>query len=116
MRRSKLYRYAADALDHGRQYAFRDRKRKKQKKKLKALAAANGGVLPAGTVIDVDGEEDAANSDAGEESENENDSEEQPEEKWEGFHVRKSIHSRRHRKAFWRDGRCLGRAARISLQ
>src|ERR1041384_1298018 len=31
MRRSKLYRYAADALDHGRQYAFRDRKTKKRK-------------------------------------------------------------------------------------
>ena len=30
MRRSKLYRYAADALDHGRQYAFRDRKVKKR--------------------------------------------------------------------------------------
>src|SRR5713101_4919875 len=30
MRRSKLYRYAADALDHGPQYAFRDRKTKKR--------------------------------------------------------------------------------------
>src|SRR5438132_4087205 len=30
MRRSKLYRYASDALDHGRQYAFRDRKAKKR--------------------------------------------------------------------------------------
>src|SRR5258705_12001189 len=30
MRRSKLYRYAADALDHGRQNAFRDRKTKKR--------------------------------------------------------------------------------------
>jgi large subunit ribosomal protein L20 len=30
MRRSKLYRYAADALDHGRQYAYRDRKVKKR--------------------------------------------------------------------------------------
>src|SRR5438477_12866489 len=30
MRRSKLYRYAADALDHGRAYAFRDRKVKKR--------------------------------------------------------------------------------------
>lgn len=29
-RRSKLYRYAADALDHGRQYAYRDRKTKKR--------------------------------------------------------------------------------------
>ena len=30
MRRSKLYRYAADALDHGRQYAYRDRKTRKR--------------------------------------------------------------------------------------
>jgi len=30
MRRSKLYRYASDALDHGRQYAYRDRKVKKR--------------------------------------------------------------------------------------
>lgn len=30
MRRSKLYRYAADALDHGRQYAYRDRRVKKR--------------------------------------------------------------------------------------
>src|SRR5258708_14139411 len=30
MRRSKLYRYASDGLDHGRQYAFRDRKAKKR--------------------------------------------------------------------------------------
>src|SRR5512134_3436525 len=30
MRRSKLYRYAADALDHGRQYAYRDRRNKKR--------------------------------------------------------------------------------------
>ena len=30
LRRSKLYRYAAAALDHGRQYAYRDRKTKKR--------------------------------------------------------------------------------------
>lgn len=30
MRRSKLYRYAADALDHGLQYSYRDRRRKKR--------------------------------------------------------------------------------------
>src|SRR6266446_3481756 len=30
MRRSKLYRYASGALDHGRQYAYRDRKNKKR--------------------------------------------------------------------------------------
>src|SRR3990172_8171944 len=30
MRRSKLYRYAADAIDHGLQYAYRDRKTNKR--------------------------------------------------------------------------------------
>ena len=30
LKRSALYRYAADALDHGRQYAYRDRKVKKR--------------------------------------------------------------------------------------
>ena len=30
LRRSKLYRYAADALDHGRQYAYKHRKTKKR--------------------------------------------------------------------------------------
>ena len=30
MLRSKLYRYASDAVDHGRQYAYRDRRRKKR--------------------------------------------------------------------------------------
>jgi large subunit ribosomal protein L20 len=30
LKRSKLYRYAADALDHGLQYAYRDRKTKKR--------------------------------------------------------------------------------------
>src|SRR5215510_15435948 len=30
MRRSKLYGYASDALDHGRQYAYRDRRRRKR--------------------------------------------------------------------------------------
>lgn len=30
MRRSKLYRYASDALDHGRQYAYRDRRNRKR--------------------------------------------------------------------------------------
>src|SRR5919108_4088330 len=30
MRRSKLYRYASDALDHGRQYAYRDGRRRKR--------------------------------------------------------------------------------------
>ncbi len=30
LRRSKLYRYASDALDHGRVYAYRDRKTRKR--------------------------------------------------------------------------------------
>src|SRR5262245_15677161 len=30
LRRSKLYRYASDAVDHARQYAYRDRRRKKR--------------------------------------------------------------------------------------
>jgi large subunit ribosomal protein L20 len=30
MRRSKLYRYASDAVDHGLQYAYRDRRNKKR--------------------------------------------------------------------------------------
>ena len=30
LRRSKLYRYAADAIDHGQQYAYRDRKNRKR--------------------------------------------------------------------------------------
>src|SRR5438093_13632869 len=30
LRRSKLYRHASDAVDHGRQYAYRDRRRKKR--------------------------------------------------------------------------------------
>lgn len=30
LNRSKLFRYAKDALDHGRQYAYRDRKVKKR--------------------------------------------------------------------------------------
>jgi len=29
-RRSKLYRYAKDALDHGRQYSYRDRRNRKR--------------------------------------------------------------------------------------
>ena len=30
LKRSKLNRYASDAVDHGRQYAYRDRRRKKR--------------------------------------------------------------------------------------
>jgi large subunit ribosomal protein L20 len=30
LRRSKLYRYASDAVDHGQKYAYRDRRNKKR--------------------------------------------------------------------------------------
>ena len=30
LKRSKLYKYASDAVDHGRVYAYRDRRRKKR--------------------------------------------------------------------------------------
>lgn len=46
--RSKLYRYAKDALDHGRQYSYRDRKAKKSEfralwqTRINAAARANG--------------------------------------------------------------------------
>ena len=66
MRRSKLYRYAADALDHGRAYAFRDRKTKKRnfrmlwQQRINAAARAHGltysrfmeGVKAAGIGLD----------------------------------------------------------------
>jgi large subunit ribosomal protein L20 len=39
-RRSKLYRYAADATDHAKQYAFRDRKMKKRTRFMEGLKAA----------------------------------------------------------------------------
>jgi len=48
MRRSKLYRYASDAIDHGRQYAFRDRRTRKRnfralwQIRIKAAARAAG--------------------------------------------------------------------------
>ena len=48
MRRSRLYRYASDAVDHGRAYAFRDRKTKKRnfralwQIRIKAAARAPG--------------------------------------------------------------------------
>src|ERR1700757_85471 len=48
-RRSKLYRYAADATDHGKQYAFRDRQMKKrscrQLWQARITAAARGAGL-----------------------------------------------------------------------
>ena len=48
MRRSKLYRYAADALDHGRQYAFRDRKTKKRNYRALWQARINAAAREAG--------------------------------------------------------------------
>src|SRR6266403_5361924 len=48
MRRSKLYRYAADALDHGRQYAFRDRKTKKRNYRRLWQIRINAGARAAG--------------------------------------------------------------------
>ena len=49
MRRSKLYRYAADALDHGRAYAFRDRKTKKRNFRALWQIRINAAVRTAGT-------------------------------------------------------------------
>ena len=48
-RRSKLYRYAADALDHGRQYAFRDRKMKKRTFRQLWTVRINAAARSAGT-------------------------------------------------------------------
>ena len=48
LKRSKLYRYASDAVDHGRQYAYRDRKVKKRSfralwiQRINAAARAEG--------------------------------------------------------------------------
>jgi len=49
MRRSKLYSYAADALDHGRAYAFRDRKTKKRNFRMLWQIRINAAVRTAGT-------------------------------------------------------------------
>src|SRR6058998_3621236 len=48
MRRSKLYRYASDAVDHGRQYAFRDRKTKKRNFRALWQIRINAAVREAG--------------------------------------------------------------------
>ena len=48
LKRSKLYRYAADALDHGRQYAFRDRKTKKRNFRMLWQARINAAARAAG--------------------------------------------------------------------
>ena len=49
MRRSKLYRYASDAVDHGRQYAFRDRRVKKRTFRALWQVRINAAVRTAGT-------------------------------------------------------------------
>ena len=49
MRRSKIYRYAADALDHGRQYAYRDRKTKKRNFRALWQVRINAAARAAGT-------------------------------------------------------------------
>ncbi len=48
MRRSKLYRYASDAVDHGRQYAFRDRRAKKRTFRYLWQVRINAGVRALG--------------------------------------------------------------------
>src|ERR1051326_7084032 len=49
MRRSKLYRYASDAIDHGRQYAFRDRRAKKRNFRALWQIRINAAARAAGT-------------------------------------------------------------------
>ena len=49
MRRSKLYRYASDAVDHGRAYAFRDRKNKKRNYRALWQIRINAAARAAGT-------------------------------------------------------------------
>jgi large subunit ribosomal protein L20 len=48
LKRSKLYRYASDALDHGRQYAYRDRKTKKRNFRYLWQARINAAARAAG--------------------------------------------------------------------
>ena len=48
MRRSRLYRYASDAVDHGRQYAYRDRRRKKRTFRYLWQARINAATRAAG--------------------------------------------------------------------
>src|SRR3954471_24362858 len=49
MRRSKLYRYASDAVDHGRQYAYRDRRVKKRTFRYLWQIRINAAARDAGT-------------------------------------------------------------------
>ena len=48
LKRSKLYRYASDAVDHGRAYAFRDRKTKKRNFRMLWQARINASARAAG--------------------------------------------------------------------
>ncbi len=48
LKRSKLYRYASDAVDHGRQYAYRDRRRKKREFRYLWQIRINAAVRTAG--------------------------------------------------------------------
>jgi large subunit ribosomal protein L20 len=47
-RRSKLYRYASDALDHGRKYAYRDRRTRKRDFRTLWQARISAAARPAG--------------------------------------------------------------------
>ncbi len=49
MRRSKLYRYASDAVDHSRVYAYRDRKTKKRNYRALWQVRINAAARAAGT-------------------------------------------------------------------
>jgi large subunit ribosomal protein L20 len=49
LKRSKLYRYASDALDHGMQYAYRDRKTKKRNYRALWQVRINAAARAAGT-------------------------------------------------------------------
>ena len=49
LKRSKLYRYASDAVDHGRQYAYRDRRVKKRTFRYLWQARINAAARDAGT-------------------------------------------------------------------
>src|SRR6516164_9187186 len=48
LKRSKLYRYASDAVDHGRAYAYRDRRRKKREFRYLWQIRINAAVREAG--------------------------------------------------------------------
>jgi large subunit ribosomal protein L20 len=48
LKRSKLYRYASDAVDHGRQYAYRDRSTKKRTFRYLWQARINAAAREAG--------------------------------------------------------------------